>query len=297
MHEVSLPTRLELQARLRSALPWLVVLSGCYLVGLFIPEGFDWVHYFSLGLVHPVWTPWTKTILGFLNWPLVVAVTLFSIILRSYRYNPSPWPIMLAVLSLPTLWVIFMGNLDGLVLLGLCFLPWAVPLATMKPQVAAFALLAKKSYILAGIAWGLLTLILYGLWPRNFLMVLAPEWRIEWVQDISLFPWGLLVAIPLLWLSRGDEDLLMIAGSFATPHLFPYHYILVMPALGRMRPIWMVLCWLISWSPLIANWIGPLGWRMGNILGVLLWLGIYFSKRNQPTPLPGQSQDTLGATA
>ena len=52
------------------------------------------------------------------------------------------------------MWVIFMGNLDGLVLVGLLILPWGVPLALMKPQVAAFALLAKKKTIIAGLSWG-----------------------------------------------------------------------------------------------------------------------------------------------
>ncbi len=112
-------------------------------------------------------------------------------------------------------------------------------------------------------------------------MALSPQWKAEWVQDISLFPWGLFIALPLLWFSRGDEDLLMAAGSFATPHLFPYHFYYLMPALGRMNKLWMWLCWAISWTPLISNWVGPIGWHMGNVLGACLWVGLYLSKRTQ----------------
>ncbi|MFZ3080273.1 MAG: hypothetical protein WA109_11350 [Bellilinea sp.] len=231
----------------------------------------------------PVWTPWTPVILKFLNWPLVVAITLFAIIYRAFRYNRSPWPIALAVLSLPTMWVLYLGNLDGLVLAGLLLLPWGVPLAAMKPQLAAFALLAKKSSIVAGVVWGLISLAIWGLWPLNFMNTLTPDWRVEWVQDISLFPWGIFIALPLLWLSRGDEDLLMAAGSFVTPHLFPYHFILLMPSLARMNPIWMVVTWFVSWTPLLANWVGPIGWRMGNVLAACIWLGIYFGKRMKLT--------------
>ncbi|MHB8113956.1 MAG: hypothetical protein ACYDHA_10930 [Bellilinea sp.] len=153
----------------------------------------------------------------------------------------------------------------------------------MKPQLAAFALLAKKRSMIAGVVWGLISLALWGLWPLNFMNTLTPEWRVEWVQDISLFPWGIIIALPLLWLSRGDEDLLMAAGSFVTPHLFPYHFILLMPSLARMNPIWMVVTWFVSWTPLLANWVGPIGWRMGNVLAACIWLGIYFGKRMKLT--------------
>lgn len=279
--------------RPRQFLGWAVLFLCLYGLGQFIPEGFDWAHYFSQGTVHPIWTPWTTTILKFLNWPLVVAITLFAIVFRAFRYNRSPLPIALAVLSLPTLWVLFMGNLDGIVLAGLLLLPCGIPLASMKPQLSAFALLAKKKSIIAGVIWCVVTLVIWGLWPLNFSMALTPEWKMEWIQDISLFPWGALLALPLLWFSRGDEDLLMAAGSFVTPHLFPYHFILLMPALGRMKPAWMVATWLISWTPLISNWVGPIGWHMGNVLGGCLWLGIYLNKKKSATPQVAENSQHL----
>ncbi len=195
------------RSAIKQALPWVGLFILFYLIGLFIPEGFDWKMYFSQGLIHPIWTPWTKYLLQVVNFPLVVAITLFSISFRAFRYNKSPIPIALAILSLPTIWVLFMGNLDGLVLLGLLVLPLGVPLALMKPQLSAFALLAKKNFLIAGIIWGVISLLIWGLWPLNFLMALSPGWKLEWVQDISLFPWGLLIMFPLLWFSRGDEDL------------------------------------------------------------------------------------------
>lgn len=246
---------------------------------------FDWRMFFAKGLVSPVWTPWTVVIIRFLNYSLVVAITLYSIIVRAYRYNKSPYPMALAILSLPTLWVLYLGNLDGIVLLGLLVLPLGAPLALMKPQLSAFALLANKKHIIAGIIWFLISLMIWGLWPLNLLTVLTPEWKTHWIQDITLFPWGLIIAIPLLWFSRGDQDLLMAAGSFATPHLFPYHFVVLMPALARMKIPWMIITWVVSWMPLLANWLGPGAWRFGNLLGLCIWCGIYFnSKGNQTSP-------------
>jgi hypothetical protein len=46
----------------------------------------------------------------------------------------------------------------------------------------------------------------------------------------------------------------------------------------------MVATWFISWTPLIANWVGPIGWHMGNLLGGCLWLGIYLNKKKSAAP-------------
>lgn len=272
-------------------LAWAGLFGLYYLVGTLIPEGFDWVHYFSIGRLHPVWTPWTALVLPLLTFPLLVAITLMALTVRTFRYSRSPYPLALAILSLPTFWVLLLGNLDGLVLVGLLLLPWGAPLVLMKPQIAAFALLAKPKYLLAGAIWFGISLLVWGWWPLRFLAVLTPEWAELWNQDITLFPWGLLLALPLLWLSRGDQDLLMAAGSFATPHLFPYHFILLMPALARMNWKWMTLAWAVSWLPLSAQWLGDIGWRFGNVLGLVIWLGIYLSARSaQPSKSPPEIQ-------
>jgi hypothetical protein len=82
--------------------------------------------------------------------------------------------------------------------------------------------------------------------------------------------------------------MLMAAGSFVTPHLFPYHFILVMPALARMKLGWMLAAWLLSWSPLLANWLGDEAWHFGNLFALVLWAGIYFGKKTKQNP-PVQS--------
>ncbi len=50
-------------------------------------------------------------------------------------------------------------------------------------------------------------------------------------QNISLWSWSIPLALILLWLSRGDMDMLMLAGTFVTPHLIPYSYVVV-PAIA-----------------------------------------------------------------
>jgi hypothetical protein len=267
-----------------------IVLYG---IGTFLPEGFDWKVYYKVGRYHPIWTPWTRYIIMALNYPAIFALTVLGIALRAYRYKRSALPLLLAMLSLPTLWVFFMGNLDGLVLVGFLLMPLGVPLVTMKPQVAAFALLAKKNWFVAGAVWGILSLLIWGFWPQNLLMVVQPEWRMEWTQDISLFPWGILLGAPLLWLSRGDEDLLMAAGSLLTPHLFPYHFILLVPAMARMNGLWMVLTWAVSWTPLLSNYLGDWAWHFGNLMSIFFWLGIVLNSPELRQRIRGDFQRLL----
>jgi hypothetical protein len=160
-------------------------------------------------------------------------------------------------------------------------LPYGVPLLLLKPQLGTFALLANRRYFLAGAIWGIITVLLYGFWFTRLNLVGGPQWKIDWPQDISLLPWGIFIAVPLMWLGRGDSDMLMAAGSFVTPHLFTYHFVLVMPAIARMSWPWAILCWAFSFLPLLANWWGPWAWHLGNLLGLTLWLGLYLQRRTQ----------------
>lgn len=259
-----------------------------YGVGHFLPIGFDWDIFFSKGRFPSFWMPWTKPIVALLDLPAVFALTVMGVGLRAMRHKPSPLALGLALFSLPTFWVFILGNLDGLALIGLLILPLGAPLVLIKPQVASFALLAnRRSLVVTGV-WFLISFLIWGLWPLNFNTLFSPGWREEWVQDITLFPWGLLIALPLMWFSRGDEDLLMAAGSFGTPHLFPYHFIVLMPALARMRLPWMLLTWLVSWTPLLSNWLGPWAWHFGNLTSACFWLGIYLNRKKSPAQVSHQ---------
>lgn len=279
------PTAVNRKERMRSlfrqAAMLAVLFLALYAVGTRLPPGFDWTILHTQG-VPQFWMPWTGPLLAVLSLPALFALTVIGVGVRTRRSGPSLLALALALVSLPTLWVLFLGNLDGLVVLGLSLLPWGAPLVLLKPQVASFALLSNRRRIVAAAVWLALSLLLWGPWPLGWTELMEPGWRAEWVQDISLFPWGLLLALPLMWFSRGDEDLLMAAGSLGTPHLFPYHFIVLMPALARMKLPWMIATWLVSWTPLLANWIGPAGWHFGNLLSLLFWLGIQRSRAKSP---------------
>jgi len=247
-------------------------------IGTLLPAngfiGFDWVHVFSRGMRLPFYPFWTQYVY-LLTWPVLVGLTLTGISVALVQRQASPLAIVLAFLSLPVMWTLFLGQLDGLALLGCIGLPWLAPIALLKPQISAFAFLAKKRYMVALVVTLVVSCLIWGPWPINMLNYRSYYAEGRYAQDISLWPWSVPVGLVLLWFSRGDEDMLMLAGSFVTPHVIPYNYIVLVPAMGRIGQCSAVLAWILSWTPLMSNWIGPKGWFLGHLFPAVLWLDLY----------------------
>lgn len=261
-----------------------IIFIVLYVAGNFIPTGFDWQIFFGAGRAPAFFVPWVHWILPFLNWSLVVALTITALGWATWKRKGTPLTLFFILASLPTMWTLFLGQLDGLALLGLLLMPLGVPLALLKPQLTTFAMFKNRQWFIAAAILGIISVLIWGGWPLNLIARTGSAWKEIQPQDISLFPWSIPFVLPLLWLSRGDDDMLMSAGSLITPLLIPYHFIVVMPSLARLSLRWQIALWILSWLPLSANWIGPLGWRFGNIFSLVLWLGLFYTRRNANTP-------------
>jgi len=255
-------------------------------VGFFVKAdgflGYDWYHYYSKGVVESFYPPWTVCV-KWLSWPGLIGLSCAALVIAFYRRYASPLIMAVSFLSWPVLWLLFVGQLDGLVLLGLTGLPWLIPLATLKPQISAFAFLASKQRLLAFAVWITLTLLIWGMWPVDMLNY-QNQWETLYEgakqpQNISLWPWSLLLAPFLLWFSRGDTDMLMLAGALITPHLVPYSFVVVLPAVARVST-WLALTLVaISWLPISANWVGDWGWYLGHLFPLILWTALYRKRK------------------
>lgn len=278
--------------RMRPVSPgrYLLIVGGTTLlfsmIGFFVQAdgflGYDWIHYFSPGLYETFYPPWT-TYVQWVTWPGLIGLSCASLVMALYQRYASPLVMAASFLSWPLLWLLFVGQLDGLVLLGLTGLPWLVPLATLKPQISAFAFLANKRWAMLFIIWLGLSMLIWGLWPLEMLNYQA-EWESLYEgatqpQNISLWPWTLLLAPLLLWYARGDMDMLMAAGALMTPHIVAYSFVIILPAIARL-PQWQALLLVaISWLALSANWLGDPGWYLGQLFPALLWLALYHKRR------------------
>jgi hypothetical protein len=324
-----------------------VVIGG---LASFLQVGFDYRFVFGPHKLPIFYVPWTDGMMYLLPWPAIVAITVLALIIAIQRHHGSPGTIVLAIFSLPTIWVLLLGQLEGVALFGLLLmpwsvpvrllerrrhfgrrdwitlalfiaataiaavilmrdqgplyyevstilgkqpqiglamlllLPWVVPIALLKPQLTAFAMLARKNWFITTILWLALSIVVWGFWLPNLDARLAPGIRAAQPQDVSLFPWSLLIALPMLWLARGDVEMLMAAGALAVPSVHPYQYIVLMPALARLPVGLRLLCWLSSFLPLTANYLGPTWWLTGNVFPVLLWLSLYWQRRRIKQP-------------
>lgn len=253
-------------------------------LGSFLPTtgfiGYDWVYFFSTSEQEygvSYYPPWIEYV-GYLTWPGLLGLTFTGLALSLYQRRASLLVMGLAFFTLPALWIIFLGQVEGLIVFGLTGLPWLAPLVTIKPQVGYLAFLARKRDLAVLLIWLAISVVIWGLWPLNMLTI-NNFTVLEEPHDISLWPWSLPLVVVLLWLSRGDEDMLMLAGIFALPYLHSYHYFVVLPALARLTKGVAVLAVVISWLPLTANWLGPWAWQLGHLFPLILWFNLYLQRR------------------
>jgi len=245
-----------------------------YIAGLFFRPGeyvgFDWVNIFSTGRVLPFYPPWASAV-HWLNWPLLVGLSCAGVGLAVARRSVHPINAAAVFLSLPLMWTLFLGQLEGLVVLGLAGLPLLTPLSLLKPQISVFAFAAKKSTLLVLVLWLAVSLLIWGWWPQRMFAVNSFYAEGRYAQDISIGWIGAILALPMAWFSRGDMDMLMLSGSVMTPHLIPYNMLPFAPAAARLRPWQAILACLFSWLPLSANWLGNGGWWLGWVYVFWLW--------------------------
>lgn len=244
--------------------------------GGFLPVGgnlgWDWRYFWGQHRIPAFYPPWTAWVVAPLTWPLLIGLTLAAVGVAGLRRAAQPLSLAAALLSLPVFWVVGLGQLDGLVVLGVLGLPWLAPLVLMKPQVAWLGLAARPAYLLAAGAAFLVSLAVWGVWPLRILQAMGTYGHQRAEQDIGLGLWGLPLLLLLAWPSRGDVDMLMIAGASVAPYLVPYSLLPLTPALARLpaRAAWVGM--LLSWTPFLANWLGPAGWWLGWTFVGYLWL-------------------------
>lgn len=234
--------------------------------------GFDWVLYFSQGRVDLIYPPWGSWVVQALTWELLIGLSVAGVALASLQRAVHPVSAVCALLTLPLFWTLFLGQLEGLITLGLTALPWLTPLALLKPQVSTFAFGARPRYLLAFGVWIALSLVIWGPWPLTTFGFQSYYGEGRLITDVSLRGWGLPLALLLFWVARGDPDLLMLSGAFATLYLLPYNLLPVTPAIARLRPRAAVIASLLTWLPFSANWLGPGGWWLQWLFIGYMWV-------------------------
>jgi hypothetical protein len=242
--------------------------------------GFDWFSFFGIQNVPAFYPPWTAIVVRPLSYPLLVGITLAAFSLSVIQRSVHPLSAAAAFFCLPLLWTTFLGQLEGLSVLGLLGLPWLMPLALVKPQISFFALGARRQYILVFFGLLLVSLLIWGNWPATTLAVESFYAEGRYPQNIGLGWWGLPLFVLTVWFSRGDIDMLMVSGAFICPHVIFYNLLPLTPAVARLKPRAALVAVLLSYLTLSANWLGSTGWWLG--WGFVPWIWINLAAQRYP---------------
>lgn len=244
------------------------------LLGRFGFLGMDWLVYFAVerfGNVqqrpNPVYPPWVIPILlrplttlsPYTGLAILNGLTLATLVVLTFSYARFTRPdarlyalisVVLVVLC-PLPWMeLWLGQNEVLILLGLALMPLGMPLLIGKLHLGVWAVLGSRRNILWAAGWVLLSLMIWGLWPLTSLRYSVPA-------DASnphpiLMGWGAtspifaLLGVILLLFSNRDPLRLIAAGTFISPYMMPYHYLILLPAFGRVRAWQQVILWLTT---------------------------------------------------
>ena len=263
--------------------------------------GWDWYYWFHAHRVE-FYPPWTELVLSPLNaltWrsglALLNALMLMAVAVGAAKAVDGGrlsrlGAVLLALLTPPVFMALWLGNIEGLVLLGLVALPPGVVLALMKPNLTLWAMLARRRWLFWSAALFLGSLLVWGWWPARTFSEMGRlgenPMTIGWYN--LGWPVGLLGAI-LLLLSNADPLRLMAAGFLVTPYLMPNHSLLLLPALGRVTGWKRLILWGLAWVSGIASGmnVGP-----GRYLGLAFPLAVWWLLKNPESSADQQEAST-----
>ena len=272
-----------------------MVILGAIGLGLLLYRvpllGYDWYVVFRPGGETTFWYPgWTRLItdvIAYLPWRWGLAfsngITVAAVSIATFRESHNRWgyvAVIMAVLSFPVMILVWDGNVDGWGLLGYLLLPWGVPLLLIKPTIGAFALFARRSWFIAGLVFAVLSVVIWGWWPAqaiglhvigNYKHTAAMGWY------VLGWPIALIGVLMMLLTNRKDPIHLMAAGSFLMPYVFPYHFIFLLPALGRLESFEQEILWVISWIMILPFAFGSEWSLAGYAFPLAVW---YFLKKH-----------------
>lgn len=288
----------------------MALLGGLFLTPLLYVAplvGWDWYVVYFQNKESLFWyPPWTSILTAplalTLPWRLGLAasnaLTLSALAIATLRESGARtrWGYvgaLMAVVSPPVVVLLWAGQVDGWGLIGYMLLPWAVPLLIIKPTVAAFALFARRSWFLAALAFAAITLLLWPSWPSQAIGIHV-EGDYPHVASMGWFklgwPIGILGLLLMLFTNRKDPLHLIAAGGFLMPYVFPYHFVFLLPVLGRFRYFQQLLLWISIWIMSLPFMLGPQWALVSYLFPLLAWFLIWRASPPEDTWLAALHQ-------
>lgn len=191
---------------------------------------------------------------------------------------------LMAMLSGPSLVLLWEGNLAALTLFGFVTLPGGILFMLAQPHLTPWVLLSRRKWFFIGLAVLVISIALYGLWPLELVRgkthalvhPIAMGWLVlGWPCALA----GLLIGSDLLRQRDTDPDRLLTVGAFLAPYIMVGHLAIFLPTIGRLTGYRRVAIWLASWLVFLP----PAFWysipaKYGAMIFVLV---VYLALRGQ----------------
>lgn len=284
-------------------------------LAFFLPGGEDLFTFYlpmARGCLTCAYNPWHTSWIIFplafipvrILWPVWTLATGLMLWWSARRLDVNP---AVVLLSFPAMGLVWLGQADGLVVLGLCLAmtsrsPWSrglgITLASIKPQISVAAILVMLWYDRD--RWR--ALIVPGLVLVASLVVWGPDWPLRWWRsrdvlaglpvwgEASLFPVGFaaFTALPFVEGVRKKVTVALLASALALPQFGVYSYVVF---LVFVAPVWALplsYAWALAY-PFMSGLSMHLAWILP--LGLLAWLlwpkaSLWVEQRRHPSETP-----------
>lgn len=272
----------------------LVILGGVLLTPLVyqLPLlGYDWYKQFYLGVLN-MYPPWMIPLfqpfrwfhwrwsLAFLNSLTLVGVALIT----AWQTEDIRWSgftaAFFALVNPPLWYLLWAGQIDGLVLIGFLALPWSMPIVLLRPQIVGWVMVARKKWLFGMALWLFMSVILWEWWIKHSFTLSAGSIAHPTAMGWATLGWPIfLIGILLFLISDGKFWQLLAAGFIASPYLQPYHMILLYPVLGRVNGWRRLVLW--GWIWVVGVVPGFVGWTRYVALGFPLTAWLFLRDDNQ----------------
>jgi hypothetical protein len=281
---------------LKTVVPYEIV-GLMTIMAFFLPGGDDLYRFYrplAEGCLTCAYNPWHTAWLVFplrfvplrLLWPLWTLLTGLCLIAACQAMQVNA---IYVLLSFPAMGLIWLGQVEGLVVAGLVLALAAqnpylrglgVVMASIKPQVSGVAILLliwhdqqrlKMILIPALVLLG--SVIAWGIdWPIRWLEARDLEGVPVWGRA-TLYPVGLLAFLAVLAFreKRQQVTVTLLAGALGVPWFGVYSYIVFLTLLMPWWALPLSYAWIVGY-PWLDNRAVGLAWILPlSLLGYLLW--------------------------
>jgi hypothetical protein len=273
------------------------IIALATVAAFFLPGGEDLYRFYlpqARGCLECGFNPWHTSWILFpisliperVLWPLWVFVTLAGLWWVCERLEVNPVSVLL---SFPTMGLIWLGQIDILVIVGLTLAVLSpnayvrgvgLVLASIKPQVAGVAIFILLWY--EQDRWR--ALLVPALVLAASLIVWGPDWPLRWLLSdpepanhvwrlSPLYPYGLAAFLSVLVVPGKRRKVMasLYASALGVPWFGVYSYTVFLVFLAPWWAVPISYAWLLAY-PLLGNlsmkfaWVLPL-----SLLAFLLW--------------------------